>query len=97
MTEVPAYVQTAPTMVNGVHVVGATNWDLSRQAVETPIKWPPSPPQYAGSGHAGNGTGSTVVSDAEVSKKPVIKKKRKVKSGKKLVTKSNCDCKLYDK
>lgn len=97
MTEVPAYVQTAPTMVNGVHVVGSTNWDLSRQAVETPIK------PLQGNGVAGaqggalaNGSGVSAGSTV-VNKKPMVKKKRYVKKGKKLVTKSNCDCKLYDK
>jgi outer membrane protein OmpA-like peptidoglycan-associated protein len=44
MIEVPAHVQHENVVQNQVQVVGGTNWDLSRTAVETPVAMLPDPP-----------------------------------------------------
>ncbi|VTU41467.1 MULTISPECIES: OmpA family protein [unclassified Variovorax] len=43
MIEVPAHVQHENVRQNHIDVVGGTNWDLSRSAVETPITPLPDP------------------------------------------------------
>jgi hypothetical protein len=43
ITEVPGHVATAAYVQNHTQVIGGTNWDLSRTAVETPLSPLPDP------------------------------------------------------
>ena len=90
--EVPGYVTYQPTEQNGAHVVGGSNWDISRSAVETPIT-----PLVLDSQDGRNGQGNQV-SDANTQPtvKKAIKKRRTVKvvKHKKILVRKDCPCTL---
>lgn len=41
--DVPLHIKNPPAIQRNVHVSGGTNWDLSRSAVQTPIRQLPDP------------------------------------------------------
>lgn len=97
--EVPAYVQYEPTVVNGVHVVGGSNWDLSRSAVETPIQL--AAPVQAVSG-ASSASGPVATTSPEIKKsmkkkRVIYKKSSSSKHKKQLLRKTKCPCAIFDK
>lgn len=89
--EVPGHITYQPTEQNGVHVVGGSNWDISRSAVETPI----TPlPLYSQDGNSGKNSANSGTTTSTVKK--TIKKRRAVKAvkHKKILTRKDCACAL---
>lgn len=88
--EVPGYITYQPVEKTGVHVIGGSNWDISRSALETPIT---PVPIYSQDGNNSSLDKNTVSTAPEVKKS--IKKRRTVKKiHKKILVRQDCPCKL---